>query len=334
MPCGKLEEYPYPDKRKAPRTTPFNQERHMKARSVQLDKFVVSKVQLVDNAQIQNYINLLTSFHNRHTKSSGTENSYIDEAAASIKDQLINFGYPDDEQSITYHEYRVQNYDLKNVVCLKRGESNKTIILCAHYDTILDANREDITSRAPGADDNASGVAALLEIARIMLNINTEYTIQFVFFSGEEQGMWGSKYYAQKVKDENLDLMLVVNMDMCGETGFLKDDKTSFIDIDEGNVHSSNNEPSTMFGEKMEQNAKDYTDLDIEFDPIALSDYMPFEAREYVCIGGYDGSAVSQNSHYHSNTDVPSNLNMTFLESVIKMVLSFILLESHYRQET
>ncbi len=99
-------------------------------------------------------------------------------------------------------------------------------------------------------------------------------------------------------------------------------------------VHSNNNEPSTMFGEKMEQNAKDYTDLDIEFDPIALSDYMPFEAREYVCIGGYDGSAVSQNSHYHSNTDVPSNLNMTFLESVIKMVLSFILLESHYRQET
>jgi hypothetical protein len=327
MPCGKLEEYPYPDKRKAPRTTPFNQERSRKTRSVQVDKFVVSKLQLVNKVQIQNYINLLTSFHNRHTKS-----SYIHQVAASIKDQLIQFGYSD--QSIFYHEYRVQNYDLKNVVCIKRGESDKTILLCAHYDTILDADLEDITSRAQGADDNASGVSALLEIARIMLNINTEYTIQFVFFSGEEQGMWGSKYYAQKVKDENLDLMLVVNMDMCGETGFLKDDKTTYIDIDEGNVHSSNNEPSKTFGEKMEQNGKDYTDLDIEFDPIALSDYMPFEAREYVCIGGYDGSAVKHNSHYHSITDVSSNLNMTFLESVIKMVLSFIILESHYRQET
>ena len=197
----------------------------------------------------------------------------------------------------------------------KKGESNKTIILCAHYDTILYPNREDITSKAPGADDNASGVSALLEIARIMLNVNTEYTIQFVFFSGEEQGFWGSKHYAQKVKDENLDLTLVVNMDMCGETGFLSDDKTTYIDIDDGSTgqQSSNDEQSKIFGEKMEQNAKDYTELTIEFDPIAFSDYMPFEAREYVCIGAYDGSAEPHNTHYHSSTDIPSNLNMTFL---------------------
>jgi hypothetical protein len=327
MPCGKLEEYPYPDKRKAPRTTSFNQEKRIKTKSVQLDKFIISKLQLVNNLQIQSYINSLTSFHNRHTKS-----SHINEAATSIKDQLINFGYS--EQSAFYHEYREQNYELKNVVCIKKGESNKTIILCAHYDTILYPNKEDITSRAPGADDNASGVSSLLEIARIIMNINTQYTIQFVFFSGEEQGFWGSKHYAQKVKDENLDLMLVVNMDMCGETGFLKDDKTSYIDIDEGNVHSSNNEQSKIFGEKMEQNAKDYTNLDIEFDPIAFSDYMPFEAREYICIGAYDGSAEDHNPHYHSSTDVPSNLNMTFLESVVKMILSFILLESRYIEKT
>src|ERR671920_210607 len=100
---------------------------------------------------------------NRHTKS-----AYIHEAADSIKEQLINFGYSD--ESAFYHEYTEQGYKLKNVVCIKKGESSKTIILCAHYDTILNANWEDITSRAPGADDNASGVSTLLEIARIMLN--------------------------------------------------------------------------------------------------------------------------------------------------------------------
>ena len=47
---------------------------------------------------------------------------------------------------------------------------------------ILIANTEDIVSRAPGANDNASGVSALLEIARIMLSVKTEYTIHFVFF--------------------------------------------------------------------------------------------------------------------------------------------------------
>jgi Zn-dependent M28 family amino/carboxypeptidase len=280
--------------------------------------------------KIQNYINSLASFHNRHTKS-----AYIHEAADSIKEQLINFGYSD--ESAFYHEYTEQGYKLKNVVCIKKGESSKTIILCAHYDTILNANWEDITSRAPGADDNASGVSTLLEIARIMLNVNTEFTIQFVFFSGEEQGFWGSKHYAQKVKDENLDLMLVINMDMCGETGFLDSDKTTYIDIDDGSTgeqpSADQSEQSKFFGDKMEQNGKDYTNLDIKFDPIALSDYMPFEARGYICIGAYDGSAdpEAHNTHYHNTTDIPSNLNMNFLESVIKMVLAFILIESHYR---
>ena len=328
MPCGKLEEYPYPDKRKAPRTSTFNQERRMKTKTIQLDNFVLNKIQLVNTMKIKNYINSLTSFHNRHTKS-----AHIHEAAYSIKDQLINLGYS--EESVFYHEYTEQGYELKNVVCIKKGESNKTVILCAHYDTILNANWEDITSRAPGADDNASGVSALLEIARIMLNVNTEFTIQFVFFSGEEQGFWGSKHYAQKVKDENLDLMLVVNMDMCGETGFLINDKTSYIDIDDGSTgeqpSADQSAQSKFFGDKMEQNAKDYTNLDIKFDPIAFSDYMPFEARGYICIGAYDGSAEGHNPHYHSTTDTPSNLNMNFLESVIKMVLAFILIESHYR---
>ena len=135
--------------------------------------------------------------------------------------------------------------------------------------------------------------------------------------------------------------MLVVNMDMCGETGFLDNDKTTYIDIDDGSTGQQPPDPdqsaqSKFFGNKMEQNAKDYTDLEIRFDPVALSDYMPFEARGYICIGAYDGSADPEhhNPHYHSSTDITSNLNMAFLESVIKMVLSFILLESHYRIET
>lgn len=62
------------------------------------------------------------------------------------------------------------------------------------------------------------------------------------------------------MKDENQDLLVVVNLDMCGETGFLANDKTTFIDIDEGTfgIHPHNNEPSQIFGQKMEQIAKLY----------------------------------------------------------------------------
>jgi Zn-dependent M28 family amino/carboxypeptidase len=166
-----------------------------------------------------------------------------------------------------------------------------------------------------------------------MLSVKTEYTIQFVFFSGEEQGLWGSKHYAKKMKEDNKDLLLVVNMDMCGETGFLSNSNTTFIDIDDGStgIVEENNEMSQLFGQKMEQYAKDYTELDVEFDPIFASDYMPFEARGYVCIGAYDGSAIDENPHYHTQLDVPENLNMPFLTSVTKMVLAFALLESHYK---
>ena len=86
---------------------------------------------------------------------------------------------------------------------------------------------------------------------------------------------------------------------------------------------------SQILGQKLEQMAVDYTNLRVEYDPIAFSDYMPFEAHGYVCIGAYDGSAVESNNHYHSDTDKPSNLDMDFLTSVTKMVLAFTLSEAH-----
>jgi hypothetical protein len=322
----KLEQYPIPDKRKTPKISQqFVNKRQLRTKSILIDDYISSQVKLINEINIKSHINELITFHNRHSKS-----HFIHQVAEWIRNKLIGFGYS--ENDLFYHEYIEQGYQLKNLICIKKGVSDKIILLCAHYDTILISNTEDIVSRAPGANDNASGVSALLEIARIMLSIKTDYTIQFVFFSGEEQGLWGSKHYAKKMKDNNEDLLLVINMDMCGETGFLSNNNTTFIDIDDGStgIIDENNEMSQHFGQKMEQYAKDYTQLAIEFDPIYASDYMPFEARGYVCIGAYDGSAIDENPHYHTQLDIPENLNIPFLTSVTKMVLAFVLLESHY----
>ena len=54
-------------------------------------------------------------------------------------------------------------------------------------------NKGDSNSRAPGANDNASGVSAIIEIARVLANENLQHSLQFVLFSGEEQGLLGSK---------------------------------------------------------------------------------------------------------------------------------------------
>lgn len=318
------ETYPRPDKTKTPTISPsFSKKLQLMLKKIPPDSSIASQVELVSKEDLEGWIHDLTSFHNRHSKS-----QYINKAAEWIYNEIIKLGYAN---NVNFDKYNEAGIPLKNVICKKFGATVKHIILSAHYDTILKEDFEDAQSRAPGANDNASGVVALLEIAKIISSINLEHNIQFAFFSGEEQAFWGSKHYAQRVKEDDFDVHLVINLDMCAETGFLSSPKTANVDIDDGQtgVVSSNNEPSQLFGLTMEQMAKNYTDLKIEFDPIDASDYMPFEARGYVCIGAYDGSAKDSNPHYHSSTDIPSNLNINFLVSVTKMVLATVLYEGH-----
>lgn len=319
--------YPRPDKTKTPPNCPaFSKKRLLMLKEIPIDSSIASQAALVSKKNMEAWIDNLASFHNRHSKS-----QYINQAAEWIHNELLKLGYVNGENGVIYDEYNEVGFQLRNVICNKVGTSHKHIIICAHYDTLLKENVEDAVSRAPGANDNASGVVALLEIARIMSQVSLEHNIHFAFFSGEEQAFWGSNHYAQRIKDNDIDVHLVINLDMCAETGFLSSPKTANVDIDDGQtgVVSSNNELSQSFGLIMEQMANNYTDLEIEFDPIDASDYMPFEARGYVCIGAYDGSAKDSNSHYHSNTDIAANLNMNFLVSVTKMVLSTILYEGH-----
>jgi Zn-dependent M28 family amino/carboxypeptidase len=322
-----LKQYPRPDKRKKPDIPPSVSERiHTKSKSLVVDKFIDSQVALVSRTNIERWINSLTSFHNRHSKS-----LFINQAANWLKTELKISGY---NKNVYYHEFEEGFFELKNVICHKQGETNKIILICGHYDTILNDNVEDTVSRAPGADDNASGVAAILEIARILSEVELKYSIQFVFFSGEEQGLRGSEHYSQYLKDNNVVLDLVINLDMVGKPGFLPTLKTVQVDVD--NVKSKlscnevkeNDKASETFADHMEQMASDYTDLIVKRGAVYASDYCPFEARGYVVIGAYDGSAELENPHYHSSTDVPANLDMEFLTSVTRMVLATILYEA------
>ena len=321
-----FEHYRPPDKTKSPTLILSEVHEKLKSRRTILtaDTFITSKISLISTGNIHKSIVNLSSFHNRHSKS-----QYIDSVASWLKNELINIGYSN--ENINFHTYSESGFNLKNVICTKIGSRpDKTILLCAHYDTILNRNPDDAISRQPGANDNASGVASLLEISRIIFGLDLKHNIQFVFFSGEEQGLWGSTHYSQYLKDNNIDLHVVVNMDMCSEPGFLSTLTTANVDIDDGQtgVVSSNNEASQNFGLLMKNLAETYTNLSIEFDPIDASDYMPFEARGYVCIGAYDGAAKSSNPHYHSDTDVINNLDMSLLTNITKMTLAFVLSES------
>src|SRR5215203_7548509 len=187
MPCKPLDTYPSPpDKRNTPRiSSEFVKRKQTLRRSTIVNELINSHLDLVSKENIERSINHLTSFHNRHTKSE--EN--INRAAEWIMDQLKQFNGSNSAEhtdSVDYHEYVEEQYRLKNVIFHKQGITNKIILFCAHYDTILQRDTNDTGSRAPGADDNASGVCALIEIARIISKLSLQHSIRFAFFSGEE----------------------------------------------------------------------------------------------------------------------------------------------------
>ena len=80
------------------------------------------------------------------------------------------------------------------------------IVVGAHCDTVVGS---------PGADDNGSGTALLLEVAKVLSLFRFNCTIEFVAFNAEEEGRWGSKYYAQQAVQAGEDILLVINIDMC-----------------------------------------------------------------------------------------------------------------------
>jgi Zn-dependent M28 family amino/carboxypeptidase len=184
---------------------------------------------------------------------------------------------------------------------------------------------EDInnsTARAPGADDNASGVSALLEIARILSNVSLNHSIIFVLFSGEEQGKLGSTYYADYIDKTDVDLDLLINLDMIG---FSSDGTNNFlVEYDNGNVVSDNDKYSRAVANFIKGVAEKYTNLNTTLGLLGNSDYLPFEALGYTVIGLHD-DGVTKNPDHHTITDTPDTLNYEYLTSTTKLVLAAIL---------
>jgi len=117
---------------------------------------------------------------------------------------------------------------LGNVVATLKGtdpNDDRIFIISGHLDNMR-SSVMDATGDAPGANDDASGVAALLECARIMSSRNFPATVQFVAFSGEEQGLLGAHFMAGRAKQQNLNIEAVLNNDIMGsnhssETGII-----------------------------------------------------------------------------------------------------------------
>ncbi len=141
-----------------------------------------------------------------------TRHSYSGEPVAKAAQYVYEYmqarGY-----DVSYHDYWLSGYALRNVAGEKQGlvHPDQIFLLTAH----LDSRAADWPHNpAPGADDNASGSAALLVAADLLADLDFAYTIRIVFFTGEEQGRYGSYHYALDAANAGEDILGVLNLDM------------------------------------------------------------------------------------------------------------------------
>jgi hypothetical protein len=108
---------------------------------------------------------------------------------------------------------------ITNVIATLRGDTapNRTYVVTGHYDSRV-TDVLNFTSDAPGADDDASGVAVAMELARIVATRHTEATIVFAAVAGEEQGLYGSTHMAQQYKAAGADIQGMFSNDIVGSS--------------------------------------------------------------------------------------------------------------------
>jgi alkaline phosphatase isozyme conversion protein len=141
-------------------------------------------------------------------------------AAQYIEAAFKELGYQTTLQPFTFTGDDSTTQYSANVIAFKAGQSTKVIIVGAHYDSIPVGR---------GADDNASGVAVILEAAKLVKDLPTPYTIHFVAFGAEEAGLYGSSVYVDKMSAADIqNTVAMINLDslIAGNTPNLYGDES------------------------------------------------------------------------------------------------------------
>jgi len=154
------------------------------------DSNISDMINLVNESLVRRYLEEQVAFGPRPT---GSEN--CSRTADYLYNEFEKMGL-----NVEFDHFSFFRYKDKNIIATLNGSdssSDAVFIICCHYDT---------WPGSPGANDDASGCAAILAIAKVMSQYSFNHTVKFILFSGHEQGAYGSTDYAQKAyyKDENI----------------------------------------------------------------------------------------------------------------------------------
>ncbi len=269
------------------------------------DTIIQRLVGMISEANLRQTILDLQNFRTRYST-----NPRCDSAAQYLHQRFSALGL----DSVGYDYYRYQGYDLKNVDALYRGRvrPESLEIACGHFDSYSNQPQ----TLAPGADDDASGVAAALEIARVLRTARFRRTLRYLAFSGEEQWMKGSTHWVDSVAvPRALRIDGVYNLDMIGYTA----SDTSLLYVTPNNASRS----LAVLAESA--NAQYGIGLHVAnyWDEDAAGDQTPFWDRGFKAVFVIEDSEYGiwggSNPHYHTTHDTLGNLRMSLVTRATRL---------------
>ncbi len=257
----------------------------------------------------------------------------LSQAADYIELELVSLGY----EKIRRQHFEVRGKRYSNLVVELEGKNptRAGIIIGAHYDTVVGT---------PGADDNASGVAGLLELARLLRNYSNTRPIQLVAYANEEPPYFhtahmGSRQHAKSLKDAGRKVLVMMALEMLGYGGeHMKQvypfpvmrrlggypKHGDFISI-VGNLRSR--KMLHVVREAMRQGCG----VSVEslaapgfLPPLFLSDHSSYWKYNFPALMITD-TAFLRNPHYHQPTDTAETLNYDFLAEVVNGVYAAVI---------
>ena len=196
-----------------------------------------------------------------------------------------------------------------NLIVTKPGTTypNTFVVVDGHYDS----------KTGTGTNDNGSGTAIILETARLLKNINTDYAIKFIHFSMEEVGLVGSYHFVNNVAFPNgMDIRVLLNIDEVGGD-ITKTNNTIVCERDESNPTAAN-AASYAFTDTLATCVQLYSNLFTEISYAYASDYMPFQAKDYVITGFFE---KNETPHRHQATDSIAYVDVPYVYEITKATI-------------
>lgn len=222
----------------------------------------------------------------------------------------------DDSYRDSFALFSYQSFNIVGVIKNKRS-INEYILIGAHLDHIGKMNSQT-DSIFNGANDNASGVTAVLQIARELKKYEFNKKVIIALFTGEEFGLKGSKHLAQRLKKADINLSYMINFEMIGVPLSSSPNKIYITGLNKSN-----------FAEIANQILKEefiiYEGADISDGLFGASDNYPFYVEYKIPSHTISTFDFKNYKYYHSVDDEYSQLNVQHMDTIIKKTSKLIL---------